>query len=286
MKRIVLMTVLMAITLSSSNASAQVFDPKEAIVGAWVLDLEHLYTQIVNETDEEKQQSMLMMASYMATHVWEIQEDGDIIIGGTPEPMNCQFEVDDEGLLWLLPKEGGSGMPFSSMRFESRDRFVMPMQIGIGLTMDLGYARLFPSGMLEEEIVNPETEKALAGYWEFDVERVAKMPWIESIAEPVMRNQIIESFQNKSESLSFGFADGGLFMLSDDPGEVERVSEYSIRAANENMIALSLPLGVDEDNLPVLVSIHFEDNQHINVWWSLVRMGPFPMVRRDDVTLP
>ena len=285
MKRILLLAVLISIALSSSKAPAQDIDPKEAIVGEWVVDSEHLFTAISNEPDEQRKQMMMGVGMMVAKSVWEIRENGDLVSGGATEPLRLLFEVDDAGLLWMKPVKE-SGMRFNGIRFDDRDRFIMTANPDDAVPTDLAFVRLFPAGMLKRGKVNPDAEKAITGHWQLDMDRLEQMPWIQSIPDPVLRNRLIDSYKRKAESFSLGFAHGVLFSITDRSDEPLQIGNYLIRAADERTLALSFPFESVSGEIPFLVRIEIQDDDHIELWLTAMGMGPVPLIRSDDVTLP
>ncbi len=285
MKRIVPLTVFVVLCLSVFTAQAQVVNPKEAIVGAWVIDLESVLKAVENAENEDEKMGLMMMLGMASANVYEIKPNGDLIAGGAEEAIPLMFEVDDEGILWGMPKDGGGGQYFQGVRFESRDRCVLIAREDQPVAMELHFKRFVPAGMLEQGEVAPETEKRIEGAWTVDQEHLRAMPWVHDVSDPEKRESMIDHIFGEDGWVSIGFKSGQMYVIMNGSDEFSEPVPYEILAADDRIVAISTPFG-GESILPFLVRIEIINENNIEFWFTHLSAGPVPMTRNKDVALP
>jgi len=293
MKRALILTLLISACSWTSIANAQDFDPREAIVGAWFIDTESLLNQISKESDKQKQQMLAMTLGVFSRNILEIKENGVFVMGGVEADESFEFAVDDEGLLWLL-KDNDTGMYFNCIRFETADRFVALPNPDKGFLVQVEFYRVFSQEMLDAGNTDPDLENTMTGLWEIDHMRLKTMPWIESIKDSKMREQILTGLKSGARFDAVGFKDGGVYVKTEERKTPTRLTDYSVLAAEDITLAISIRsflqqdprLSIEPDPQWPLSKVEIVDIDHMIFLWTAVAPGPLPMVRSRDVPLP
>lgn len=268
--------------LPCPDAAAQPFDPKEAVIGAWLVDSELIFAKLDDKLDQQSMQTLGMVLSMYGKYILEIHADGTLVMGGQPAPTKFHFNVDDEGLLWMLFEDGG-GIQFGAIRFEDQDHFAMVADPERGLSVDIPFVRVFPAGMIEEGQMNGVDETVIHGAWKLDRERLDDMPWVKSIRGSEIRKRTIAGVLNRAESLSVSFEDGEVRMIVQEYDDPVPGMDYSAIATEGNTIAIVIGAYDEEtETNSMLTRIELRGEDRMDFLIPMLAPGPLPMIRVDN----
>ncbi len=272
--------------LPHSGASAQQFDPKEAVIGAWQLDFETAIVQAENETDPDRRMGMQMLLGMASSYAFEIRDDGSMLMGGVQHPSRFIFETDEEGILWMIPTDNSMPQMFNRLEFDGADRVSVSSTTDDQMQIEIPLVRMFPAGMLSKGAVDPDSEAAIQGWWTVEVDQIQSMPWVEDINDERIRAMLLRGVSSKSMFAVLGFFDGTVYAYSDEFNETMPFGPYTIRATDGDLMAISILIDRGADSESPLLRINRKDKDRIELLMLHLAPGPLPMVRRDDVEPP
>lgn len=263
-------------------------DPKETIIGAWIVDLDAIAVQFENAPDEELASTISVVAGLFSSYVLEFPDLETCLKGGVEFPTPFFLEEDDEGVLWMIPKDAQDSLQFNKFEFGDHDHVVFSIATSDEMTVGIPLTRLFPRGMLARGDVDPDTDSAIQGWWEIDQELVRDMKWIQELQSERLRPILLGRLSGDNAAFQIGFFDGVMYSHSDLEDFTEPVGDYTIRASDGSTAAVSVLIdhGSNSDSEAPLLRIDFVGDDRIELIMTQLAPGPIPMVRADDVDLP
>jgi hypothetical protein len=284
MKRALLLALMISVGSWRTAAVAQDFDPKEAIVGAWMPDWASVLKQAPVDPDGKVDQSSAMYTGMAMKLTVSIDREGLISWGETPSDieLSISMKMQDNGSLLVLP--GWLEMPYPiNVRFDGPDRFFASRAAPdprLPVNFEFRFDRLFDQDCVKNSEVNLDTNRAVHGAWVADIDRFDELELLRLFSNNEQREGIIKHFSTNSK-YAFQINEDSVSYLNDDRSEIKYSLDYRIIASNESAVLLSVEADNSQRMKPYLWRFDVTDPDHCVFWYEGIRI---PMIRIKEVT--